>query len=79
MVHNDKKILSVWFHISETIHHMIVIYGTLVKNDDISRIFFSFFKIFIFQVVRRVKGQKIVQNDKKFCLSNSISQEPYII
>ena len=26
-----------------------------------------------------VKGQKIVQNDKRFCLSCSISQEPYII
>ena len=37
-------------------------------------IFFHFFKILIFWVFRRVKGQKIVQNDKKFCLSQSISQ-----
>ena len=28
---------------------------------------------------RQVKGQKTNQNDKKFCLSCSISQEPYII
>ena len=27
----------------------------------------------------RVKGQKVVQNDTKFCLSRSLSQEPYII
>ena len=26
-----------------------------------------------------LKGQKTVHNDKKFCLSHSISQEPYII
>ena len=38
-----------------------------------------FFTILIFWLVRRVKGQKIVQNTKKFCLSCSISQEPYII
>ena len=42
-------------------------------------VFFQFFKILIFQVVRGVKGQKMVQNDKKFCLSRFISQEPYII
>ena len=41
--------------------------------------FFHFFKLLILGVVREVKGQKMVQNDKKFCLSHSISQEPYII
>ena len=40
---------------------------------------FTFFRILIFGVVRGVKGQKTVQNDKKFYLSHSISQEPYII
>ena len=30
MVQNDKKILSGALHISGTINHMIVIYGTLV-------------------------------------------------
>ena len=50
------------------LHHMIFIYGML---------FFIFFKILIFWVVREIKGQKMVQNDKKFCLL--ISQEPYII
>ena len=47
-------------------------------------VFFHFFKIFILWVVRvgegvDVKGQKMVQNDKKLCLLCSISQESYII
>ena len=42
-------------------------------------VFLNFFKILIFRVFRGIKGQKIVQNDKKFCLSCSVSQEPYII
>ena len=42
--------------------------------------YFQFFKILIFQVVRGgAKGQKMVQNNKKFCLSHFISLEPYII
>ena len=41
--------------------------------------FFHFSKILIFQVVSGVKGQKMAQNDKKFCLSHFILQEPYII
>ena len=44
-----------------------------------SGVFFIFFKILIFWIHRGVKGQKTVQNDKKLCLSRSISQEPYII
>ena len=79
MVQNDKNILSVALHISETIHHMIVIYGTLVETNNISRCFFHFFKILILQIVSGLKGQEMAQNDKKFCLSHSVSQEPYII
>ena len=57
---------------------MIMIFGALVENDDISmRFFFYFFKILIFWVVSGVKGQKIVQNDKKIP-SRSIPQEAYI-
>ena len=41
--------------------------------------FFHFFKIFIFWDVERVKGQKKAQNGKKFCPSQSIYQELYII
>ena len=32
-------------------HHMIMIFGTLVQSDDISRVFFHFFKILLFLVV----------------------------
>ena len=70
---------SVVLCISGTIHHMIIIYGIYVSNDNISRHFFHIFKIFIFDVVRRVKGQKMVQNEKKLCPSCSIFQEPYIV
>ena len=46
------------------------------------RSFFHFSKTLILWVVKEgggVKGQKMVQNEKKFCLSRSISQEAYII
>ena len=82
MAQNDKKILSSALHISGTIYHTFVIYGTLVYNDDVSSCFFHFFKTLILRVVRgrrRCKGQKMVQNGKIFCLSCSISQESYII
>ena len=52
-------------HVSETVHHMIFIYGTHVLNENISNDFFHFLKILILQVFKGVKGQKIVQNDKK--------------
>ena len=41
--------------------------------------FFHFLKILTFPSFSGVKGQKMAQNNKKFCLSCSISQEPYII
>ena len=45
----------------------------------ISPVVFFNFKILIFQVIRGLKGQKMVQNDKNLCLSHLIFQEPYII
>ena len=41
--------------------------------------FFSFFSELRFLGLSGVKGQKMAQNDKKFCLLHFISQEPYII
>ena len=41
-------------------------------------VFFNF-KVLIFQVVRGLKGPKMTQNDKSFCLSHLIYLEPYII
>ena len=72
-----QKILSIALHIWGTIHHMTVIY--VCKMIISSGVFSIFLKILIFWVHRGVKGQKMVQNDKKFCLLHSISQEPYII
>ena len=61
MAQDDKKILSGALHVSGTMYHMIVIYGTLLQNDDISRFLFLFFKIWILWVVRGrgVKGLKM--------------------
>ena len=77
MTQNDKT-LSAVFHISGIIHYMIVIFGLVHMCNMMtsSDAFFIFFLILIFTVVRRVKWQK---NDKKFCLSHSISQELYFV
>ena len=52
---------------------MIIIFGTLVWNDDIARHSFHFTKILIFRVVSGLKGQKMAQNDK-----NSVCLAPYL-
>ena len=49
------------------------------ENDDISRCFFQFLRIYNFLVVRGLKWQKMAQNNKKYCLPHSISQELYLI
>ena len=58
------KKLSFAVDISGTIYNMIVIYGTLV---DTLGVFFRFLKILILWVMKGggVKGQKMVQNEKK--------------
>ena len=43
---------------------MIMIFGTLVQNDDSCRCFFYFIEMFIFPAVKGLKGQKIAQNEK---------------
>ena len=58
---NSRKweiITSVIHHISGTVHHLIIIFGTRKWNDDISRLFFIFFKILIFWAVREWKGKE---------------------
>ena len=51
--------ISVTHHISGTVKH-IMIFGTHVLNDDISRcwFFFHFFEILIFRAVRGLNRQK---------------------
>ena len=60
MAQNDKIVYPLC--ILETIHHMIAIFGSHFYNDHISSHFFHFFKILIFLVFSRVKGQKMTQN-----------------
>ena len=65
-----QKVIPIALHIS--------IWSEFLVYSDVICIFF-YFKILIFQVVREVKGQKMTQMDKKFSLSHSVSQEPYLI
>ena len=65
-----QKNLSVVLDISGTIHHMSVIYGTHVQNDNISRYCFHFFKILTFWVHRGLKEQKMSRMTKDYvCFS----------
>ena len=60
-----------------TYHQSSKMFKILLKNigldDNISMIFFQFFKLLIFWVVSGVKGQRMIQNDKTFCLPHFIS------
>ena len=53
---------------------MIIIFGTLVWNDDIFRFCFNFYETFIVWAVRGVKGQKIAQMEN----NNYICYMPYL-
>ena len=76
MIQNDKKI-SVTFHISGTIYHMIFIIVHMCKM--ISPGLFSIFSRFWFFGLLEGKRLKMSQNDRKLWPPHSISQEPYII
>ena len=75
MVQYDKT-----FCPSHPISYDCHLWYTFVKCLISSYTFIIIFsKFWFFWVHRVVKERKTVQNDKKFCLSCSISQEPYII
>ena len=79
MAQNDKKFSLLHFISQES---YIIWFSFMVHLCEVTisqGSFFHFFKILIFWVVRGVKGQKMVQNKRKFCLSQSISQQLYII
>ena len=73
------KIMSVLNHISGTVSTDHDFWYAYVKWFNITRCIFHFFKIFVFQIVSEVKGQRMAQNDKAFCLLSSISLELYIL
>ena len=64
-------------YLSGSIYHMIMIFGTDVYSDDISRCFFHCFKILIFLVVREglkskngSKWQKIRSVSLQYCVTD---------
>ena len=59
----------------------LYLWYTCMHKRIISRHFFSFFSKFWYSrsLGGELNGQKMVQNDKIFCLSHSVPQEPYII
>ena len=74
MVQNEKKLLSLFISQEPYIRLSFMVH--LCKMIITPRGFFSFFQNFDFL---GVKGQKMVQNQKKLCLLCSISQEPYVL
>ena len=66
--------MSIVFHISGSIHNIQLLFMVhLCKMITSPGIFFHFFKILMFLVVKGVKWQKIAQNDKK-----SVCLTPYL-
>ena len=78
MVQNDKKFFLLCSISQEPYILWLSFIGQMCKMVISPGVFFKF-KILIFRVVSGLKGQKLAQNDKKFCLSHSVSQEPFII
>ena len=72
MAQNDKKLCQTSYLRNHTSYDCHLWY-TYVKW------FFIFSKFLFSRLLGGVKGQKMVQNGKKFCLSHSKSQEPYIM
>ena len=77
MVQNDKT-FCLLHSISQELYIIWLSFMVQMCKIISPGVFFKF-KISIFWVVRGLKGQKMTQSDKKFCLSHSVSQEPYII
>ena len=78
MVQNDKKLCPL-HSISQQLYIIWLSFMVhICKMIIVFRWSFPFLKILIFWV-HGVGEQKTVQNDKKCCLSRSISAEPYII
>ena len=78
MVQNDKKFCPL-HSISQQPCIVWLSFMVHICKMMISSGIFFFFQNFDFLVHTGVKGQKMFQNDKKFCLLHSISQEPYLI
>ena len=54
----EITITSVMHHVSGTGHHLIIIFGTRMQNDDVQVFFFIFSKLWFFGLLRGQKGKK---------------------
>ena len=78
MVQNDKKFCLSCFLSQELYIISLSVMLHMCKMIISPGVFFSFSKFWFFGFLG-VKGQKTVQNDKKFCQLLFISKGPYII
>ena len=74
MAQNDKK-LCLSSRMSGTVLHMIVVFGTHAKWWYLQHFLIFLQNFYFFFIFKGVKGQKMAQNDKTFCLWCLISQE----
>ena len=74
----QKTVSAVPLYLRKHTLYDLHLWYTCVKDNN-STFFLRFFKILISMVKSRVKDQKMSQDDKKLCLSHSISQEAYIL
>ena len=77
MAQNDKR-FCMSPSLSQELHIWLSFMLHLYKNNGVSRHFLLFFKILISRLLEG-KRQKMVQINKKVCLSHTISREPYAI
>ena len=75
MVQNDEKFCLLHSISEKPYIRWLSCVVNICKMIISSSVLFHFFKILIFWVHRGVKTQKMVHNDKNFCLWHSISQE----
>ena len=67
MAQEDKKKSVCCTSYSGTIHHVILIYGTHVKKNNISKFFLHLFQFLIFRVNNWAKEKKMAWNDNYVC------------
>ena len=76
MVQSEKKFCYAPYFKNHVSYDFHLWYTCVFKMITFMGIFPFFSKFLIFRVVRRVKEQKIVRNDKKFSLLYTIFEEP---
>ena len=82
MVQNEKR-FCLLYSISQEPYiiwlSFVVDKCKMIISPGLFFLFFHFFKIFVFWFLSGIKGKKMTQNDKNFCLLRLISQESLFI